>query len=403
MHSHTFTRHAAVAAGSLTLLTLAACGPAKQAAPAAAPPQVAVVTVHHTDVPMQIQLPGRTTAYLTAQVRARVDGVVQERAFKEGADVKANQLLYQIDPAPYRAALGSAEAVLQKNQATLATANALMDRYKVLVAANAVSKQLYDNAVAAQGQANADVAAAKAALTTARINLGYTSVVSPIAGLSAISQVTQGAYVQASAATLLTTVQQIDPIYVDLQQSSAEGLQLRRQLAEGKLTLDGPQRTKVSLLLEDGTAYKLTGTLEFSGVTVDPNTGSVTLRALFPNPKHILLPGMFVRANVGQGTQQNALLVPVHGVNRNRQGEPTVLVVGADNKVSEKTIQTSAMLNGNWVVDGGLKDGERVIIGGSQKVRAGALVSPVEQAAQAEPTALASSSGAAASSTAASN
>jgi membrane fusion protein (multidrug efflux system) len=381
MHLHKHPRHAAFAATSLALLGslgLSACGEKKEAPAPAPPPEVAVVTVHHTNVPLSIQLPGRTSAFKVAQVRARVDGIVLKRTFEEGADVKEGQELYLIDPAPFRAALASAEATLQKNQATLATNKAQLDRYKVLVGQNAVSKQAFDNAVAAQGQAEADVAAARAAVTTAKINLGYTSVTSPITGLSAISQVTQGAYVQGSAATLMTTVQQIDPIYVDVRQSSAEGLQLRRQLASGQLKMSGPDQAKVGLMLEDGTEYPVAGTLQYNGVTVDQATGSVTLRALFPNPKHVLLPGMFVRARVGQGTQQNAMLVPAQGVTRSRQGEPQVLVVGADNKVALKNIKVASLINNNWVVDGGLADGERVIVTGSQKVQQGQAVRAVE-------------------------
>lgn len=381
MHLHKHPRHAAIAATSLALLGslgLSACGEKKEAPAPAPPPEVAVVTVHHTNVPLSIELPGRTSAFKVAQVRARVDGIVQKRTFEEGADVKEGQELYLIDPAPFRAALASAEATLQKNQATLATNKAQLDRYKVLVGQNAVSKQAFDNAVAAQGQAEADVAAAKAAVTTAKINLGYTSVTSPITGLSAISQVTQGAYVQGSAATLMTTVQQIDPIYVDVRQSSAEGLQLRRQLASGQLKMSGPDQAKVGLMLEDGTEYPVMGTLQYNGVTVDQATGSVTLRALFPNPKHVLLPGMFVRARVGQGTQQNAMLVPAQGVTRSRQGDPQVLVVGSDNKVALKNIKVASLVNNNWVVDGGLADGERVIVTGSQKVQQGQAVRAVE-------------------------
>jgi len=381
MHLHKHPRHAAFAATSLALLGslgLSACGEKKEAPAPAPPPEVAVVTVHHTNVPLSIELPGRTSAFKVAQVRARVDGIVLKRTFEEGADVREGQELYLIDPAPFRAALASAEATLQKNQATLATNKAQLDRYKVLVGQNAVSKQAFDNAVAAQGQAEADVAAARAAVTTAKINLGYTSVTSPITGLSAISQVTQGAYVQGSAATLMTTVQQIDPIYVDVRQSSAEGLQLRRQLASGQLKMSGPDQAKVGLMLEDGTEYPVAGTLQYNGVTVDQATGSVTLRALFPNPKHVLLPGMFVRARVGQGTQQNAMLVPAQGVTRSRQGDPQVLVVGADNKVTLKNIKVASLINNNWVVDGGLADGERVIVTGSQKVQQGQAVRAVE-------------------------
>lgn len=365
-------------AATLAVLSLAGCGPAKRASSLPPTPEVTVVTVKRTSVPVAVELPGRTSAYLIAQVRARVDGIIQKRSFQEGADVKANQPLYQIDPAPYRAALNSAEATLQKAEANLAMTTAQADRYKVLIAGNAISKQAYDNAVAAQSQAAADVAAGKAAVTIAKLNLGYTDVVSPIAGRSGISQVTQGAYVQGSAATLLTTVQQIDPIYVDLNQASVAGLQLRRDVASGQVKLNGLDQAKVTLTLEDGTQYPISGTLQFSGITVDPATGSVTVRALFPNPGNVLLPGMFVRARFEQGVNDNALLVPIPGVGHNPQGQATTLVVGPDSKVVQRTIQTQTMLGDKWVVTGGLKEGDRIIVAGGQNVQSGKLVHAVE-------------------------
>src|ERR1700674_2719973 len=294
-------------------------------------PEVSVVTVHKGSVPMTTELPGRTSPVLVAQVRSRVDGIVLARPFKEGADVSARQPLFRIDPAPYRAALGSAEATLARAQANLAAATALAERYKILLAGNGVAKQDYDNAVAAQGQAAADVATGKAVVQTARINLGYTSVVSPITGRIGPSAVTQGAYVQASAATLMATVQQLDPIYVDLNQSSVQGLQLRRDVASGRVKVDGSDSAKVTLLLEDGTRYPLAGTLQFTDVTVDQSTGSVTVRAVFPNPEQVLLPGMFVRASVELGVNDQAMLVPQQGVTRDPKGQATALVVGADN------------------------------------------------------------------------
>jgi membrane fusion protein (multidrug efflux system) len=378
-------RRCARLAFTLAVLALAGCGPARQATPQSPTPEVTVVTVHRASVPVTVELPGRTSAHLIAQVRARVDGIVQERSFQEGADVKANQSLYQIDPAPYRAALNSAQAARQKAEANLATTTAQAERYKVLVSGNAVSKQAFDNAIAAQRQAAADVAAAKAAVATARINLGYTNVVSPITGRSGISQVTQGAYVQGGAATLLTTVQQIDPIYVDLNQPSVAGLQLRRDVASGQVKLNGPDQAKVTLTLEDGTQYPLTGTLEFSGITVDPGTGSVTVRAIFPNPQYVLLPGMFVRARIEQGVNDQALLVPIPGVTRNPQGQATTLVVAPDNKVVQRTIQTQNILGDKWVVTGGLNDGERVIVAGIQKVQPGMLVQAIEAQSQTTP------------------
>jgi membrane fusion protein (multidrug efflux system) len=368
----------ATVVSAFAVVVLAGCGKAKQATPVAQTPQVSVVTVHRQSVPVTTELPGRTSAYLVAQVRARVDGIVLKRQFAEGGDVRANQPLYQIDPAPYRAALDSAVAALQKAEANLAAMTAQAQRYKILVAGNAVSKQEFDNAVAAQRQAEADVASGKAAVQTAKINLAYTDVVSPITGRIGTSQVTQGAYVQASAATLMSTVQQIDPIYVDLNQSSVAGLQLRRDVASGQLKLNGPNQAKVALILEDGTQYPQTGTLQFTDITVDPATGSVTVRAIMPNPKHVLLPGMFVRARVEQGVNDHALLVPQVGVTHDSSGRATALVVGPDNKVELRTIQATGTAGTNWVVDSGLNDGERVIVSGVQKVQPGASVRAVD-------------------------
>jgi len=360
---------------------LAGCNSASPA-PALPPAQVSVVTVHPGPVPISIDLPGRTNPFLVAQVRARVDGIVLKREFKEGGDVKTGQRMYQIDPAPFIAALNSATAMLQKAEANLASTTAQADRFKVLVAANAVSKQDYDNAVSTQQQAAADVATGKAAVAVAQINLGYTNVVSPIAGRSGISQVTQGAFVQASAATLMTTVQQIDPIYVDVTQSSVEGLQLRRDIASGQLKLSGPNQAKVALFLEDGTQYKEVGTLQFTDITVDQGTGSVTVRAIFPNPRSVLLPGMFVRARIEAGVNDHAFLVPQVGVTHDPKGQATALVVGPDNKVASRTLSLAGTRGSAWIVDNGLNDGDRVIVGGVQKAQPGALV----QAVEAQPT-----------------
>jgi len=340
------------------------------------PPQVSVVTVRHTSVPVTTDLPGRTSAYLVAQVRARVDGIVLKRAFEEGSNVTANQLLYQIDPAPYRAALDSARAQLARARANAEATAAQAQRDAVLVKANAVSQQVYINAVAAQRQAAADVSAGEAAVQTATINLGYTNVVAPISGRIGTSLVTQGAYVQAQAATLMSTIQQIDPIYVDLNQTSVEGLELRRQVATGGLKVNGPDQAKVRLLLEDGTEYSQTGTLEFTDITVDAGTGSVTVRALFPNPHHVLLPGMFVRARIDLGSDDRAILVPEDGVTHDRTGKATVLTVGPDNKVATQTVAATRTVGDNWVVESGLKDGDRVIVSGVQRVQPGMAVQP---------------------------
>jgi membrane fusion protein (multidrug efflux system) len=378
MNSDLTTLFRAPVAFAMAAAVLAGCGRAEPADTAAQPPQVSVVTVHRSSVPITIELPGRTAAYLVAQVRARVDGIVLKREFEEGSEVSEGQRLYQIDPAPYIASLNSATASLQKAKANLVSMNAQAERYKVLVAANAVSKQDYDNAVSTQGQAAADVATAKAAIAIAQINLDYTSVVSPITGRSGPSLVTQGAYVQASAATLMETVQQIDPIYVDLTQSSVQGLQLRRDMADGTLKLNGPDKAKVTLLLEDGTQYPLTGTLQFSDVTVDQTTGSVTVRAIIPNPHFTLLPGMFVRARIDEGVDDNAMLVPQIGVTHDPKGQATALIVGPDNKVAARPLQLRGTSGDEWIVEGGLNDGDRVIVDGVQKAQPGAVVTAVE-------------------------
>jgi membrane fusion protein, multidrug efflux system len=371
-------------AATAALVALSACS---QKPPPAAPqpPEVSVVTVRKGPVPLSVELPGRTSAYLVAQVRARVDGIVLKRDFKEGTDVKVNQRLYLIDPAPYRAALDSAVATLEQAQANIASTAALAERNKVLSAGNAVSKQDYDNAVASRDQAVANLAFGKAAVETAKINLGYTGVLSPITGRIGISQVTEGAYVQASAATLMATVQQIDPIYVDVTQSSVEGLQLRRDVASGRLKLQGPDQARVTLILEDGTEYPEKGTLQLTDITVDQTTGSVTLRAIFPNPRYVLLPGMYVRARIDEGVNDGAILVPQVGVTHNPSGQATSLVVGPDEKVAVRTIQATRTLGDNWVVEGGLADGERVIVAGGQKVQPGMLVRTVASQAPAAP------------------
>ena len=373
---------------------LAACGN-KESAPPPQTPEVGVVTVQPQTVPVVAELPGRTNAFLVAQVRARVDGIVMSRDFTEGTDVKAGQRLYKIDPAPYIAQLNSAKATLARAQANLATQNALVSRYKVLVGANAVSKQEFDNAVAAQGQAAADVAAGKAAVDTAQINLGYTDVVSPVTGRVGISQVTPGAYVQASQATLMSTVQQLDPVYVDLTQSSLDGLKLRQDVQSGKLKTSGPGAAKVSLILEDGKTYSEPGKLQFSDVTVDQATGSVTIRAIFPNKDRVLLPGMFVRARIEEGVNENAFLVPQIGVTHDPKGQAVALVVGADNKVVPHQLTTSGTQGQDWIVEGGLQAGDRVIVQGVDKVRPGATVKAVPATLAQAPAAAASGAAAA--------
>jgi membrane fusion protein (multidrug efflux system) len=355
---------------------LAACGQ-KQSAPPHQTPEAGVVTLRSAAVPVVTELPGRTSAFLVAQVRARVDGIVLSREFTEGHEVKVGQRLYKIDPAPYIAALNNAKATLARAEANLASTTAQANRYKVLVAANAVSKQDYDNAVAAQGQAAADVAAGRAQVQTAQINLGYTDVVAPITGRTGVSQVTPGAYVQASQATLMDTIQQLDPVYVDLTQSSLDGLKLRREIQQGRLKTSGPGAATVSLILEDGRTYSERGKLQFSDVTVDPTTGSVTIRAIFPNPNRVLLPGMFVRARIEEGVRENVMLVPQIGVTHDQKGQAIALIVGKDNKVASRILTTAGMQGTNWVVEGGVQPGERVIVEGTEKVRPGMEVKAV--------------------------
>ena len=369
-------------------MLLAACGEKHQAMPEQTP-EVGVVTLRATAVPVTSELPGRTSAFLDAQVRARVDGIVLRREFTEGALVKQGQRLYKIDPAPYIARLDAAKASYAKAQANLVTARALAERYKVLVASSAVSKQDYDNAVASEGEAVAQVAAAKADVQTASINLGYTDVTSPVTGQAGISQVTPGAYVQAAQATLMVTVQQLDPMYVDLTQSSLDGLKLRRQIQEGRLTTSGPNAAQVSLILEDGRVYAEKGKLQFSDVTVDQSTGSVTVRAVFENKDRVLLPGMFVRARIEEGVNPEALVVPVQAVTHDQKGAALAMVVGGDNKVVMRELVTSGTVGQNWVIDSGVKAGERVIVEGIDKVRPGMTVKAADAHLPAEPQAAA--------------
>jgi membrane fusion protein, multidrug efflux system len=343
----------------------------------AGPIEVGVVTLAPTPVTLTRELPGRTSAYRVAEVRARVNGIVLKRLFVEGSDVKEGQALFTIDPAPYQAALDSAKASLARAEANAANAKLTADRFADLIQDNAVSKQEYDNAMASLKASDADVAAARAALETARINLGYTKVTSPVSGRIGRSAVTEGAYVMASQATLLATVQQLDPVYVDLTQSSVEVLQLRRQLAEGKLQGAGKDRARVKLVFEDGREYGAAGALQFADVTVDPTTGSIALRALFPNPKKELLPGMFVRARLEQGVAPDALLVPQQAVTRDQKGQPTALVANAQNKVERRVLVTDRAVGDAWLVTDGVKAGDRVIVEGLQKVRPGAEVTAV--------------------------
>ncbi len=367
------------------VVLLAACSGEPPPAPggaAQAAPTVTVLTVQAERVAHVTELPGRTTPFLIAEVRPQVTGIVLQRNFDEGSEVQADQLLYQIDPAPYKASYDSAKAGLARAEADLYAVRLKAERYAELVKTKVISTQTNDDAVAALMQAQANVAAAQATLAKAKIDLDFTQVKAPIAGRIGRSAVTAGALVTANQAATLAIVQQLDPIYVDLTQSSAELLRLRRDLASGKMQRTTDNTLPVKLLLEDGSEYSADGTLAFSEVTVDETTGSVTLRAVFPNPKNELLPGMYVRARLSQGVQDNAILVPHAALTRDPKGNAVVMVIGAEDKVEARTVQTAQSLGDKWVVTEGLVPGERVIVEGLQRARPGTQVQAQEMASQ---------------------
>lgn len=340
-------------------------------------PEVGVVTVKTEPLQITTELPGRTTAFRIAEVRPQVSGIILKRNFTEGSDVEAGVSLYQIDPATYQAAYDSAKGDLAKAQAAANIAQMTVNRYQKLLGTKYISQQDYDTAQADAQQANATVVAAKAAVESARINLAYTKVISPISGRIGTSTVTEGALVQSGQTTALTTVQQLDPIYVDVTQSSNDFLRLQQEMANGTLKQDNG-KAKVQLVTNDGVQYAQEGTLEFSGVTVDQTTGSITLRAVFPNPDHSLLPGMFVRAKLEEGVNPNAMLVPQQGVTRTPRGDATAMVVGEGDKVEVRNIVASQAIGDKWLVTEGLKSGDRVIIAGLQKVKPGVQVKAQE-------------------------
>lgn len=341
-----------------------------------AAPEVEVVTIKAQPINITTELPGRTSAFRIAEVRPQVSGIILKRQFTEGSMIEANQSLYQIDPATYQATYDSAAAELAKAEANANINNLTVKRYQSLVGTNFISRQDYDTAVATARQSNAAVQAAKAALETAKINLEYTKVYSPISGRIGKSNVTEGALVNANQTTPLATVQQLDPIYVDVTQSSNDYLSMKQDLANGSLKKEN--QAKVTLIMNNGNEYQAQGTLEFEDVTVDETTGSITLRAVFPNKKNELLPGMFVRARVEQGIRPDALLVPQQGVTRNQRGEATTLVVNSENKVELRSIVTGQAIGSDWLVTDGIKPGDRVIVTGLQKVRPGATVNAKE-------------------------
>jgi len=354
-------------------LMLTNCGKRAEP-PQGGTPEVATVTISTQQVVLTTELPGRTSAYRIAEIRPQVSGIIQKRLFTEGADVKAGEVLYQIDPAPFQAALDNARGALGRAEANLPAVRLRFERYRDLLADKAVSQQEYDDATAAMKQVEADIQYWKATVESARINLEYTSVTAPISGRIGKSNVTEGALVTAHQPMALATIQQLDPIYVDVSQSTTEMLLLQRRLEEGRLKHDGKNQNKVKLILEDGTMYPLEGTSQFRDVTVDPTTGSVVLRAVFPNPKRVLLPGMFVRAVVKEGVNKQAVLIPQQAVSRDPKGNPITLIVDAESKVQQRMITTDRAIGDKWLVSSGLKPGDQVIVEGVQKVRPGASV-----------------------------
>ncbi|MBA4390926.1 MAG: efflux transporter periplasmic adaptor subunit [Syntrophus sp. (in: bacteria)] len=357
-------------------LALSGCGKPK-GPPSGGAPEVAVVVMQYERVPIVTELPGRTSAYLMAEVRPQVNGIIKERLFTEGSDVKAGDVLYQIDPASYQAAYDNAGASLARVEANLLPVRSKAERYKELVAIKAVSQQEYEDVSAALLQVEADIKYWKATVESARINLGYTRITAPISGRIGKSNVTVGALATANQASAFTTIQKLDPVYVDATQSSANLLELKRNMASGKIKGNGPGQAQVKLLLEDGTPYPAEGSLKFSDVTVDPSTGSFILRMVFPNQKNTLLPGMYVRAIVQQGVAEQAILAPQQGVSRDPKGNPFVLIVDAQSKVEQRMIVTDRAVGDKWRVSSGLAPGDQVIVEGIQKARPGASVKVV--------------------------
>jgi membrane fusion protein (multidrug efflux system) len=373
------------APAALLILPLAACGGKQQQQQAPqGPPQVSVVAVQPQAVTLTTVLPGRTNAYETSEVRPQVSGLVLARLFTEGDQVTKGQALYRVDPQPYVAAVAQARASLGRAQAAIASSSALQRRYGELVKINAIAKQDYENSITSAQQARADVAAQQAALRNAQIDLSRTTIRAPISGRIGRSVVTTGALVTSGQTTALTTIQRLDPVYVDVAQSSSDLLKLRRQIADGQLSRGG-QAARVRLRLEDGSLYPIEGTLQFADVSVDPMTGTQTIRALFPNPRALLLPGMYVRAELVEGTQAQAITVPQRAVSRDEKGNPTVLVVGRDNKLAPRVIVAPRTIGENWLVTSGLTAGDRVVVEGAMMLRPGTPVKAVPWNPNAKP------------------
>lgn len=357
-------------------LLLAACGSGEKGPAAPPTPEVAVLEIRPQPATLTVTLPARTAAFETSEVRPQVNGLIVSRLFQEGDTVRAGQPLYRIDPQPYVQQVASARAALARARASIASSAALQRRYGELVRINAIAKQDYENATTSAQQARADVSAQEAALRSAEIDLARTTVKAPITGRIGRSLVTTGGLATAGQGDALVTIQRLDPIYVDVPQSSAELLRLRQQLLSGSLARGG-SAARVRLRLEDGSLYPIEGRLQFADVSVDPTTGTQTIRAVFPNPRALLLPGMYVRAELVEGVQGNALLVPQRAVTRNERGEAVALVVGRDNKVAQRVLKTDRVIGGNWLVTAGLNAGDRVIMEGGQMARPGAAVKAV--------------------------
>jgi len=363
---------------TIVLLMLNACGKSQSGSGSqGSAPEVTVVNVQTERVSIITELPGRTSPYLIAEVRPQVGGIIQKRLFVEGADVKAGAVLYQIDPATYEASYSAAKAALARSEANVTSIRNRVERYKELVAINAVSQQEFDDANASLKQAEADIQVNKAAAETARINLNYTRVIAPISGRTGKTNVTVGALVTANQPTSLTTIQQLDPIYVDATQSSANLLELKRHMAAGRIRGNDPNQTKVKLLLEDGTPYPLEGSLKFSEVTVDASTGSYIIRMVFPNTRSTLLPGMYVRALIHEGIIDKAILVPQQGVSRDPKGNPVAMLVNQEEKVEMRMLNIDRAMGDKWLITEGLKPGDRLIVEGMQRVRPGVSVKAV--------------------------
>lgn len=357
---------------------LSACEKNASQSTQSTPPEVTVITIKMEEISLPKELPGRTVAHRIAEIRPQIDGLIIRRYFKEGSDVKKGEDLYQIDPALYKAAYDSAKASLAKSKALLNTNRLKVDRYKALIETRAISRQDYDDALATLKQTEADVMLGKAAVETAQINLSYTTIKAPISGRIGRSSVTEGTLVTANQPTALSTVQQLDPMYIDLTQSSNDVLELKRELEKGHLKKVDEKHAKVHLILENAEIYKESGSLEFTDVTVDTSTGAVILRALFPNPNQDLLPGMFVRAQLIEAMNANALLAPQRGITRDRTGNATAFVVNAQNVVELRIVKTDKMIGKSWVISKGLNVGDQIIIEGIQKIKPGMSVKPVE-------------------------